>query len=41
MSGMKGRKKVDLSGLKCLVIDEADFFFADERNFLQMQDFHK
>ena len=32
MNGMKGRKKVDLSGLKCLVIDEADFFFADQKN---------
>jgi superfamily II DNA/RNA helicase len=36
MGGMKGRRKIDLSGLKCIVIDEADIFFTDERNFLQM-----
>jgi len=30
---MNGRKPIDLSGLKCIVIDEADVFFLDEKNF--------
>lgn len=30
---LKGRKPLDLSSLKCIVIDEADVFFLDERNF--------
>ena len=30
----KGRdNKIDLSGVKVVVIDEADFFFEDERNY--------
>ena len=28
-----GRKTIDLSHLKCFVIDEADLFFADDKNF--------
>ena len=28
-----GRKPIDLSELKCFVIDEADVFFADDKNF--------
>lgn len=31
-NNLSGRKQVDLSGLKCLVIDEADVFFLDEKN---------
>ena len=32
-NNLKGRKKMDLSELKCFVIDEADVFFADQKNF--------
>lgn len=28
-----GRKPLDLSCLKCLVIDESDVFFLDDKNF--------
>lgn len=27
-----GRTKIDMSTLKCVVIDEADLFFSDDRN---------
>lgn len=30
---MKDRKKIDLTTLKCLVVDEADVFFLDDKNF--------
>lgn len=30
---LKGRTPIDLSDLKCLVIDEADVFFTDDKNF--------
>lgn len=30
---IKGRKPMDLKTIKCIVIDEADVFFADEKNF--------
>lgn len=30
---LKGRTPLDLSSLKCIVIDEADVFFLDEKNF--------
>jgi superfamily II DNA/RNA helicase len=36
----KARKKVDMSSLKCLVIDEADFFFGDTNNYTEMTQFH-
>jgi superfamily II DNA/RNA helicase len=32
-AALKGRKKLNLKGLKCLVVDEADVFFIDEKNF--------
>ena len=28
-----GRKPMDLSGLKCIIMDECDVFFGDEANF--------
>ena len=31
-AAVSGRKPLDLSGLKCLVIDEADVFFLDDKN---------
>jgi len=34
---LKGRKPMDLSALKCIVVDEADVFFNDERNFSSLQ----
>lgn len=30
---ISGRKPIDLKHLKCLVIDEADVFFLDEKNY--------
>lgn len=30
---LKGRKPLDLTHLKCLVVDEADVFFLDDKNF--------
>jgi hypothetical protein len=30
---IKGRKPMNLKTIKCIVIDEADVFFADEKNF--------
>jgi superfamily II DNA/RNA helicase len=30
---MSGRKKMDLKSLRCLIVDEADAFFYDERTF--------
>jgi len=32
-SNLKGRKKMDLSALKCFIVDEADVFFSDQKNF--------
>jgi len=29
---LSGRKPIDLSQLKCFVIDEADVFFLDDKN---------
>ena len=29
---MSGRKQLDLSKLKCIVVDEADVFFLDDKN---------
>lgn len=29
---LSGRKPIDLTGLKCLVLDEADVFFLDDKN---------
>lgn len=30
---LSGRSPIDLSSLKCIVIDEADVFFLDDKNF--------
>ena len=30
---ISGRKKMDLKQLKCMVVDEADAFFYDDRTF--------
>ena len=29
----QGRNPIDLKNLKCLVVDEADVFFLDDKNF--------
>jgi superfamily II DNA/RNA helicase len=34
---LKGRTAIDLSDLKCLVVDEADVFFTDEKNFTSIK----
>jgi len=31
------KKSIDVSALRCLVIDEADVFFTDERNLKSLQ----
>lgn len=36
-----GRGKLDLTGLKMLVLDEADFFFEDMRNLDDLKILHK
>lgn len=33
---LTGRKPLDLSSLKCIVIDEADVFFLDDKNFASL-----
>ena len=33
--------KVDLSALRCLVVDETDHFFTDPRNLQQLNELHK
>jgi len=37
---LSGRSKVDISGVKVLVIDEADFFFSDSRNIESLKKIH-
>ena len=32
-SVVSGRRQMDLSQLKCMIIDEADVFFLDDKNF--------
>jgi superfamily II DNA/RNA helicase len=32
-SSLKSRKPIDLSSVKAFVIDEADIFFSDDKNF--------
>lgn len=34
---LKGRSPLDLTHLKCLVVDEADVFFLDEKNFASLK----
>ena len=36
-----GREKLDLTGLKMLVLDEADYFFEDRRNLEDLKVLHK
>lgn len=38
---LEGRKSLDLSKIKCVVIDEADVFFTDDRNFDYVRKLHK
>jgi superfamily II DNA/RNA helicase len=38
---MAGRDKLDLSHLKMLVVDEADYFFEDNRNLVDLKVLHK
>ena len=39
VNAFKGRKpSIDLSALRCFVIDEADVFFHEERNFQSLTD---
>ena len=34
---LEGRKTIDLSQLKCIVLDEADVFFLDDKNYTSLQ----
>lgn len=36
-SSLKSRKPIDLSELKAFVIDEADVFFRDDKNFSSLK----
>ena len=36
-AALKGRKPLNLKGLKCLIVDEADVFFIDEKNFTSLK----
>ena len=33
---LKGRSPMDMTNLKCLIVDEADEFFKDDKNFKAM-----
>jgi len=33
LDSIGGRKKMDLKNLKCLIVDEADAFFYDDKTF--------
>lgn len=37
---LEGRKTLDLTKLKCVVIDEADVFFTDDKNFDYIKRLH-
>jgi ATP-dependent RNA helicase DDX19/DBP5 len=37
---LDGRKAMDLSAIKCIVIDEADVFFTDEKNYEVVKKVH-
>ena len=37
---LEGRKPIDLSKVKCVVIDEADVFFNDDKNFEYVKKLH-
>ena len=38
-AAVKGRKPMNLKHLKVIVIDEADIFFHDDKNFNQLKNF--
>ena len=38
---LTGRKALDLSKIKCVVVDEADVFFTDDKNFEYVRMLHK
>lgn len=38
---MKQRNGIDLSSLKCIVMDEADVFFTDDKNFTMLKNIAK
>jgi len=38
---LKGKGSMDLSQIRCVVIDEADFFFGDDKNLKCLQNIHK
>lgn len=38
---LDGRKGLDLTKLKCIVVDEADVFFTDDRNFEVLRKLHQ
>lgn len=38
---LSGRKKLDLKNIKCVVYDEADVFFLDDKNFNHIKNLSK
>ena len=38
---LEGRKALDLSKIKCIIIDEADVFFTDDRNYEVIKKLHQ
>jgi ATP-dependent RNA helicase DDX19/DBP5 len=38
---LEGKRSIDLSKVKCIVVDEADVFFTDDRNFEVLSKLHK
>ena len=38
---LKSKRPMDLSQIRCVVIDEADFFFGDDKNLASLQAIHK
>lgn len=37
---LKGRNKIDISELRCFILDEADDFFMDEKRQQELETFH-
>lgn len=37
---LEGRKSIDLTKVKCIVVDEADVFFTDDKNFDVLKKLH-
>jgi superfamily II DNA/RNA helicase len=36
-NSLESKKAIDLGSIRCVVIDEADFFFSESENFATLQ----